>query len=141
MLAALTDLHQKQSDGIRNDQIQLSAQLYLTTPTFGAYKPGEEPTFVTGLGPHCFGLPNPPQPFKIPGNFRCVNDGAALTDSACGQAAKTSAVDQQAVGSPQENSLVKSILATADGTTPDKVPDVATMLIAPSLRGQEVTVK
>jgi phospholipid/cholesterol/gamma-HCH transport system substrate-binding protein len=141
MLAALTELHQKQSDGIRNDQIQLSAQLFLVKPTFGAYKPGEEPKFLTGLGPHCFGLPNPPQPFKVPANFACVNDGAALTDAACGQAAKTSAVNQQSVGSPQENALVKSILATASGTTPSSIPDVATLLLGPALRGEQVVVK
>ena len=50
------------------------------------YDPGEEPRFISGYGPNCFGLPDNPQPvdangnFQIPGNYRCINDGAALTD-------------------------------------------------------------
>lgn len=141
MLSGLTELYSRASRGIQNNQIQLSAQLYIAPNNFAAYKPGEEPKFVTGLGPNCFGIPNPPVPFKTPGKFRCVNDGAALTPDACAQAAKTTGFDQQQVGSANENALVNALVAPTMNTTPDRVPGVATLLIAPSLRGQEVTVK
>ena len=141
MLSGLTGLNTLASNGIVGDQIRLSAQLYVAPPNFGKYVPGEEPKLLTGLGPNCFGLPNPNIPFKIPGSFRCVNDGAALTDDPCAQAAKTSAFDQQAIGSPAEDALVNSVIAGSYGTTPNKVPHIATVLAAPALRGMRVTVK
>lgn len=139
MLSALTQLRGRAEKGIRNNQIQLSAQLYVASPTFGPYKPGNEPKFITGLGPNCFGMPNPQVPFKVPTNFRCVNDGAALTSDAC--AAKTSAFDQQAIGSPAETALVDTVVAGTYGTTPNNVPKMASLLVAPALRGAEVTLK
>ena len=141
MLHSLASLYDRAGRGIQHHQIQLSAQLYFAKPTFGAYKPGEEPRFLTGLGPNCFGLPNPPVPFKVPGNFRCVNDGASLTGDPCSYAAKTTAFDQQSIGSPMETALVKSVVATDLNTQPDKVSDFAALMIAPTLRGQAVIVK
>jgi phospholipid/cholesterol/gamma-HCH transport system substrate-binding protein len=141
MLSGLVGLNKLANDGIINGQIQLSAQLYVAPPHFGKYVPGEEPKLITGQGPHCFGMPHPPMPFKVPGSFRCVNDGAALTPDACAQSVKTSAFDQQAIGSPAEHALVNSVIAANYGAAPDKVPPIATVLAAPALRGMEVTVK
>jgi virulence factor Mce-like protein len=140
MLSALTQLRGRAEKGINHNQIQLSAQLFFASPTFGAYKPGQEPKFVTGIGPNCFGMPNPQVPFKVPSSFRCVNDGAPITPDPCG-AAKSSGFDQQAIGSPVETALVDSIVAGTYGTTPDRVPKMASLLIAPSLRGAAVTIK
>jgi phospholipid/cholesterol/gamma-HCH transport system substrate-binding protein len=141
MLTALNELGDRARAGIRNNQIQLSAQLFVANDRNGAYKHGDEPRYITGLGPNCFGMPNPQVPFKIPGNFRCVNDGAALTEDACAQSTKVSGFDQQAIGSPPETALVNALIATSYGTTPDKVPPVATMLASTALRGAEVTVR
>jgi virulence factor Mce-like protein len=141
MLHALSSLYDRAGRGIQHSSIQLSAQLYFVKPDFGPYKPGNEPRYITGLGPNCFGLPNPPVPFKVPGNFRCVNDGASLTGDPCSYAAKTTAFDQQSIGSPQENSLVKSVLASDWNTKPDKVSDYAALMIAPTMRGQTVVLK
>ncbi|PZS13976.1 MAG: hypothetical protein DLM57_15410 [Pseudonocardiales bacterium] len=141
MLAGLVGLNQRANAGVVNGQIQLSAQLYVAPANFGKYVPGQQPKLLTGLGPHCFGLPNPPVPFKVPGSFRCVNDGAPLTTDACGTAAKASAFDQQAIGSPAESALVNTVIAANFGTTPDNVPRIATVLAAPALRGMKVTVK
>ena len=110
------------------------------------YMPGEEPRFITGYGPNCFGLPDNPQPvdsngnFQIPPQYRCVNDGAALTDDPCSQDG-TKAASTTALGSPSENSLVNTLIASSLHTTPDKVPGIATMLAAPLYRGAAVTVK
>ena len=140
MLNALSTLRFRAEAGLAHNQVQLSAQLYIAPPTFGAYVKGNEPTFITGLGPNCFGLPNPQVPFKVPANFRCVNDGAPLTQDPCAQA-KSSGFDQQAIGSAPENAMVNSLVATSLGTTPDQVPSMAPLLVAPSLRGERVVVK
>jgi|KBSSwiStaDraftv2_1062776.scaffolds.fasta_scaffold01539_22 virulence factor Mce-like protein len=104
----------------------------------GGYKPGEQPTLVTGYGPNCFGLPDNVQfnsqgVFVNPGKYRCLNDGAALTGDSCGRATSS-------LGTPAENALVDALIADSYGTSPDKVPDIATSLAAPLLRGSEVTV-
>jgi len=127
-------------------QFRLSAVIDNTN--LGKYKPGEEPRFITGLGPHCFGLPDNPQPivnghFQIPAQFRCLNDGAALTGDKCGQSAKSAnaAAISSFEGSPAETALINSLIASSYGTTPDKVPYQDTMLAAPLYRGTQVTVK
>ena len=106
-----------------------------------------------GYGPNCFGLPDNPQPrdangnFQIPGKYRCINDGAPLTDDPCaGGSTKSTtstrtASDTVALGSPAENQLVNTLIAGSLHTTPDKVPGIATMLAAPLYRGAEVTLK
>lgn len=141
MLGGLTDLLHRADAGIVNNQIQLSAQLYQSPPGLGKYLPGEEPKYLTGLGPHCFGMPDPQVPFKVPSDFRCINDGAALTSDPCAQDKKTSAFDQQAIGSPAEDALVNTLIAPIYGAAPNQVPAIATVLAAPSLRGSEVTIK
>jgi phospholipid/cholesterol/gamma-HCH transport system substrate-binding protein len=146
MLSGLTRLNKIASNGIVNDQIQLSAQLYVAPSSGGksddGYRPNrDEPALVTGLGPHCFGLPNPPVPFKVPDDYRCLHDKASFTYDTCANAAKTSAFDQQAIGSPAEDALVNGVIAADYGTTPNKVPHIATILAAPALRGMKVTVK
>ncbi|MDP9115928.1 MAG: MCE family protein [Actinomycetota bacterium] len=146
MLGGLSQLLDRAKSAIRGGQINLSAQIYIPQTGLGDYVNGNQPKPLTGLGPHCFGLPNSVPVdgkgiFKIPSDFRCLNDGAALTADACGQAAKTSGFDQQAIGSPAENAVVNSVIAATSGTTADKVPGIATLLVAPGLRGETVTVK
>jgi phospholipid/cholesterol/gamma-HCH transport system substrate-binding protein len=138
LLSGLNVLADRANGAIKNNQIQLSAQLDFTN--LGKYKPGEEPKFVTGYGPSCFGLPNPPVPFKTPAKYQCLNDGAALTAAPCGKTGTNSAA-QEALGSPAENALVNTLIASSYGTTPDKVPDIATALAGPLLRGETVEVK
>jgi hypothetical protein len=87
-------------------------------------------------------LPNPQVPFVVPSQYRCLNDGAPLTaDARCTARAKVSGADQSAVGSEMENAELNAILGPTLDTAPDKVPGVARLLIAPTLRGQVVTVK
>jgi len=140
LFAGLNELDTRATNSIVNGQIQLSAQLDVQPPNLGPYKPGNQPRLITGLGPHCFGLPNPPVPFTVPPAFRCLNDGAPLTTDPCSQA-KSSAFDQQAIGSTAETALVNTLIATTYGTTPDAVPGIATVLAAPALRGTRVSVK
>jgi phospholipid/cholesterol/gamma-HCH transport system substrate-binding protein len=149
-LAHLTDL----TDSIvQGHQLRLSAVVDNTN--LGKYTPGQQPIFITGLGPHCFGLPNDPQPvvdgkFQIPAQFRCLNDGAPLTGDDCAGKStdgKTSTTDSPEAsvntfeGSMGENAVVNALIASTYDTTPNKVPYIDTMMSAPLLRGAEVTVK
>ena len=60
----------------------------------------------------------------------CISEPATLA-----------AIAQSAMGSPVENAMVNSLIAGSYGTTPQKVPPIATMLAAPLLRGQVVKVE
>jgi virulence factor Mce-like protein len=146
LLAGVNHLYDLAHSAIYDNQIHLSATV--DNSNLGPYKQGEEPTLITGLGPNCFGLPNnipldKNGHFQIPAKYQCLNDGAWLTkkgqDGGCG--ASTSAQDTSAIGSPEENALVNSIISSELGTTPDKVPGAATLLAGPLLRGQQVVVK
>jgi phospholipid/cholesterol/gamma-HCH transport system substrate-binding protein len=140
LFAGLNELNTRATNSIVNNQIQLSAQLNIQPPNLGPYKPGQQPKLITGLGPHCFGLPNPTVPFTVPAEFRCINDGAPLTTDPCSQAGGN-AFDQQAIGSSAESALVNTLIAGTVGTAPNAVPAIATVLAAPALRGTEVKVK
>jgi hypothetical protein len=146
LLAGVNHLYDLAHAAIYDNQIHLSATV--DNSNLGPYKQGEEPRLITGLGPSCFGLPNniPVDKnghFQIPASYQCVNDGAWLTrkgeSGQCGAA--TSAQDTSAIGSPEENALVNSLVASELGTTPDKVSGAATLLAGPLLRGQQVVVK
>jgi phospholipid/cholesterol/gamma-HCH transport system substrate-binding protein len=138
---ALVTLNDLASSAIVNHQIQLSAQLYVPPPGLGQYSLADKPKYITGFGPNCMGLPNPPIPFKVPDHYRCVTDGAALTTDPCSQHPSSSVADQQAVGSQAEDAMVNILISGSEHTTPDRVPPIATVLAAPALRGSEVGFK
>ncbi|MGH8860779.1 MAG: MCE family protein [Jatrophihabitantaceae bacterium] len=147
LFAGLNKLGNLTNTIIRNHQFNLS--IIVNANNQGGYKPGESPIYVTGYGPNCFGLPDNPQPqvngnFQIPPKYRCLNDGAALTSDPCAQrrsqGMSSSPIEQSAMGSQSENALVDTLIASSYGTTPDKVPPIATMLAAPLLRGQAVNI-
>jgi phospholipid/cholesterol/gamma-HCH transport system substrate-binding protein len=147
LFAGINNLYTGTSNAIYNHRIHLT--ITLNANNLGAYRPGQEPKLVTGLGPNCFGLPDNIAPtdangrFQIPDKFQCLNDGAPLTKAGesptCG--ASSSTATKRAMGSPEENAMVNTIVASDLGTTPNKVPGVATLLAGPLLRGQQVVVK
>ncbi len=143
LFGGLNNLQRLANSIIQDNQIRLS--IVIDNTSLGPYRKGEQPRYLTGYGPNCFGLPDNPQPtvdgkFQIPPKFRCVNDGAALTADPCAQRARTTE-STRALGSPSENSLVNTLIATSLKTTPDKVPGIATILSAPLYRGAQVSVK
>lgn len=109
----------------------------------GKYVPGNEPKLVTGMGPNCAGLPNPPVPYTIPPPFQNLNDGAPTVGGpgTGAQVAPTAMRSAYGPGSAAETKMVNSLVASKYGTTPDNVPAVETVLAAPLLRGTEVTLK
>jgi phospholipid/cholesterol/gamma-HCH transport system substrate-binding protein len=147
MFSALAKLYDLASSIIQGRQVRLS--IVVDQNNAGGYKPGEQPFYVDGLGPNCFGLPDNPQPqvdgkFQIPPKYQCFNDGAALTDNPCGQRARSNSdqnIAQAAIGSSGENALVSTLISGMYHAPPNKVPPIATMLAAPLLRGTAVRVK
>jgi phospholipid/cholesterol/gamma-HCH transport system substrate-binding protein len=163
VFAGVTKLDTLANQAISNHSINLSLTPDLTND--GPYRPGNQPTLITGYGPQCFGLPNAPDPFEIPGKYRCVNDGAPLTADPCADrpgvpgtsppvrlpglpksksplplAAQQDAAAHE-LNSPGENALVDTLIAGRLRTTPDKVPGTDTLLAAPLLRGNQVVIK
>jgi len=139
LIQGVAHLYDLAAQAVPDRTIHLSAVIDNTNQ--GPYHNGEQPRLITGKGPHCFGLPDNPQPtvngrFQIPDEFKCLNDGAALTNDPCGK--NPNYVQSRALNSPEEHALVDSLIAGALGTTPNKVSPGATMLAAPLLRGQTV---
>jgi phospholipid/cholesterol/gamma-HCH transport system substrate-binding protein len=124
VLAALT-----KQEGLLNTAFQ--GGLHITLELIkdrGKYVPGDGPVQVTGVGPSCYGLPNTPIPF----GGKDFPDGASSVG--------TSTVPTTLAGSAVELSMVKSVIGATSSTSPDQVPDVAALLMAPLLRGNEVVV-
>lgn len=138
LLAGLNILADRADKSVQNHQYRLSAQLDFTG--MGKYVPGQEPVFVTGFPPNCMGLPHPAVPFQVPGQYKCLNDGAPLTDDPCGQHV-TQSDREAALGSPAETALVRTLVSGEYGTAPDKVPPIATAFAAPLFRGTTVVVR
>jgi phospholipid/cholesterol/gamma-HCH transport system substrate-binding protein len=154
LFAGINNLYKLEGTAIYDHRIHLG--VIVNANNLGGYKKNDKvddtPVIVTGYGPDCFGLPGNPQPtdangrFQIPDKFKCLRDGVnggALTREAenpnCSTGTQTAVT--RALNSPEENAMVNTIVAMQLNTTPENVPGVATMLAAPLLRGQQVTVK
>lgn len=143
--AGLNKLQARAGAAVTGGAIHLSVVLDIQEPGLGKYVAGNQPHLIDGIPPQCLGLPDPPRSssgyFAIPPAYKCLNDGAALTADPCGGARATSGFEQQAIGSPAENSLVNTLIAATYGAAPDQVPSIATVLAAPALRGAQVSGK
>ncbi len=157
LFPALNKLYPLAAQAIYDHRIHLTVTV--NANNLGAYKKNatkdDTPKLVTGFGPNCFGLPDNPQPtdangrFQIPAKYQCLRDGVnggALTKKAENPNCKVpgSATTQSAnsaLNSPEEDAMVNTIIASQLGTTPNRVPGVATILGAPLLRGTQVVVK
>jgi phospholipid/cholesterol/gamma-HCH transport system substrate-binding protein len=110
----------------------------------GRYHPGEEPKNGLDLGPRCYGLPGGVAvPFPVPdvgpadGSGRIGDGSTGFTGT--GTLGRVMSADLGTQGSPAETRAVKALLAPVEGVTPDQVPDAGALLIAPMLRGAEVS--
>ncbi|MEN3309047.1 MAG: phospholipid/cholesterol/gamma-HCH transport system substrate-binding protein [Micromonosporaceae bacterium] len=102
----------------------------------GRYVPGrDDPLYAARGGPDCRGLPRPAVPapqVATPDGYdygasRPALDPLPLTVAPMGYA-----------GTPEEQALVKPLVAGVTGTDPAQVPDVADLLWGPLLRGTVV---
>jgi hypothetical protein len=138
LLKGLADLDPRIEEAFRGGRLHVTLEVVKGR---GKYVPGDEPITVTGRGPHCAGLPAPPQPYLIPPEFQHVDDGAPLVGGPGSGAMASPMRDAYGPGSDAENAMVNALIAQQYGTTPDHVPAIDTILAAPLLRGSEVTVR
>jgi virulence factor Mce-like protein len=141
VVQGLNVLEDRLVKGMAGHQVHLSAQTYYPPNGLGAYTAGQEPKLISGYGPTCFGLPNPQVPLKIPGKYRCVNDGAPLTSDACAQNAASTSSTRSALAVQAQAATTNLLISGAMGVAPNQVPSIATMLAEPLYEGTEVTVK
>ncbi len=134
----------------------------------GAYQPGDQPAYLDQSGPRCYGLPDD-IPTNANGNFPqyCAHDGSGdgspgpgciyieddpngipvetnnfMSNLTARQLSQNGATDGSAQGlanSAAEFQFVKGVLAVAAGTTPDQILDLTASLLAPIMRGQQVS--
>ena len=143
MLAGLAKSETNFENVFRDGRLHITLEVVKSR---GKYVQGDQPKILTGIGPQCYGLPNPAQPFQPPSN---LNDGAALVGGASSGAMadvlrasySKQGLDQQGVGTPAETSMIDTLIAGSLHTPPDKVPGIASVLAAPMLRGSVVTLK
>jgi phospholipid/cholesterol/gamma-HCH transport system substrate-binding protein len=108
------------------------------------YRPGDAPRFGEKRGPNCLNLPNPPWSQSNPVRHQPdVNDGV---DEPTGKGTSRVAPRYYTngagwAGSPQESSLLKSLLGPALGVTARDVPDLGVLLVGPMARGAEVSLR
>lgn len=133
----------------RVEQVFATGRMHIrleVTRDGGKYVPGrDEPVYGARSGPDCRGLPDPIVPApqvpindgydygadrttpKLPVGVPAAPAALALDDPTMGYA-----------GTAEERALVEPLLAAADGTATDEVPDVAVLLWGPLLRGAVV---
>jgi virulence factor Mce-like protein len=138
LLKGLADLDPRLEDAFRDGRLHVTIEIVKSR---GKYVPGNEPRLVTGRGPHCAGLPNPQVPYTIPPEYQNLDDGAPLVGGPGTGALASPIRGAYGPGSPAETSMINTLITGDYGTTPNKVPAVATVLAGPLLRGSEVTVK
>jgi phospholipid/cholesterol/gamma-HCH transport system substrate-binding protein len=123
----------------RVDQVFAGGRMHITleiTRDNGRYVPGrDDPAYAAHNGPDCRGLPHPAVPapqVNTPDGYdygasRPPLDPLPLSVAPMGYA-----------GTPEEQALVKPLVAGVTGTDPARVPDVADLLWGPLLRGTVV---
>ncbi len=108
------------------------------------YRPGDEPRWKEAGRASCYELPNPSGSQENPWQGVRFDDGAATSNSRIPAAlvdrpapAGAPLVDPSSglAGTASEQEVVGALLAPQLGTSPDDVPDVATLLFGPMARG------
>ncbi len=132
-----------QAEAFRNFTLHIVVETLPNQPR--AYNPNDRPRYGEDRGPNCLHLPNPPWSQENPSRHQPdFNDGV---DEPTGKGTSRVAPSylfrdgMGFAGSPQESALLNQLLAPGLGMTPDDVPDLGALLIAPMARGAEVTLR
>jgi phospholipid/cholesterol/gamma-HCH transport system substrate-binding protein len=122
-------------------QVFAGGRMHITlevTRDNGKYVPGQDaPVYGAATGPNCRGLPNPP----VPGPQPQLNDGydyGARRAPVSLPVVSSLLAPMGYAGTPEEQDLVRPLVAAATGTSADQVPQVADLLWGPLLRGAVV---
>ncbi|GAA4606408.1 MCE family protein [Actinoallomurus liliacearum] len=125
-------------DAMGGRQPGVHVTLELVKPRPG-YKPGlDRPEFKDYRNPRCYGLPNPKVPFPQYQELDGTEDDQWW---AGGAGRSLSSVLVKPGSSTDDDSLLKSLMGPAMGTSAGQVSDLATLLYKPAANGMVVTVK
>ena len=102
------------------------------------YNPGvDDPAWGDRSGPNCRHLPHPPYNQAHPDPGTRLNDGTAAGPS--GDAIPTFLQQSALPGAADEKALIDPLLAPTLDESPSEVPDIATLLFGPMVRGTVVS--
>ena len=127
----------------RNYTLHIDLEVLPNSPT--GYTPADKPRYGAHNGPHCEMLPNPPYDQRVLNPQPPIS---AVDDGVSGGHGKfrprsAPAADPSSgyAGTASERSLVNAFAAPVMGVSEDDVPDLASLLLAPLVRGTEVSVR
>jgi phospholipid/cholesterol/gamma-HCH transport system substrate-binding protein len=109
-------------------------------PSFPAYQyPIDLPEFTDTRGPNCYGLPNPPQSLPTIRFRDGTEDDPRFGPPPAGPTdALTYSPSMGSAGTSEERGAFDSLLGPVLGIPSSDVPDLATLLFGPMLRGSAV---
>jgi phospholipid/cholesterol/gamma-HCH transport system substrate-binding protein len=160
LLGGLADLEPRIEDTLETGRLHITLEIVRDNGKYERNR--DEPVYGAKDGPNCRGLPNPPVPFPevtgvdgydhAPGRrgppvppvrppLPAGGDGnplAALTGD--GGSGGGQPADMGLAGTSGEREVMNALLAPMMGTPTDRVPDIATLLVGPMVRGANVRV-
>ncbi len=143
------------NDTFRDGALHINLELITNQPT--PYQPNELPKYEDKRGPTCVGK-NYSHPGEKPGPYTQENPAPYITgeDGVIGDHNKLTrfplnlqlnrsapgfALDTGGAGTPAEQKVIDSIAGPAMGIPASDVPDLATLMIGPLVRGGQVNLK
>ncbi len=133
----------RMDSGWRGHALHINLETVPTQPT--GYTPADDPEYGAKNGPHCETLPTPPYSQANPGpqpRMSQVDDGV---ESGHGKHRPRTIpgfdLTSGYAGTAAERALVDAFTAPVMGVPVEDVPDVATLLFGPLVRGTEVSVR
>jgi phospholipid/cholesterol/gamma-HCH transport system substrate-binding protein len=154
VLGAIVGLQDRANRVFANGRMTVTQYAFLGTgyPSQHGYLPGDEPVFADQSRADCRSLgtlqnlpdTSDPRPAKPPQFMDGYQYGKSHTAAATAttSAAPVALLDPSIglVGSPEETSLIKAIVAADTGTSADSVSDLAVLLYGPVLRSGVVNI-
>jgi len=126
------------SQAYRDYTLHITLETIPNQPT--GYGPADDPTYAAVDAPTCIDLPDPPYSQSDPAPQPDLDDGVE-GDHGKGRVAPGYDLTSGYAGTSAEQRLVDAIAAPVMRTSPDDVPDIATLLLGPISRGTEVSTR
>lgn len=137
VLQGMAKLQPRLIQAMGGGQPGVHVTLELSKPRPG-YKPGlDDPEFKDQRNARCYGVPNPKAPFPAYQEL----DGTEDDKWWAGAGRSLSSFLIKPGSSTDNDSMMKSLMAPAMGTSADQVSDIASLLYTPAASGMMVTVK
>jgi len=145
----MTNWIPRMSEAYRGHTLHINLETIPHQPT--GYGPADQPEYGADYGPTCTSLPSPPYSQANPGSQPAFlaqqedDDGIRGSHgkyrTAPGFGSPTAGVSSGWAGTEAEQRVVDAVAAPVLGVRADEVPDVATLLLGPIARGNEVSVR